>query len=432
MNIFTQLESEVRSYSRSWPVVFDKAVGSVMYDESGKEYLDFFSGAGALNYGHNNPELKKVLIDYLSRDGVFHSLDMFTSARRDFLETFDELILKPRDLDYRLIFAGPGGANSVEAALKLARKVTGRESVVNFTNAFHGMTLGALSVTGNQLKRGGAGVPLVHSTPMPFDDYFDGNYPDFFYFERLLEDSGSGLNLPAAVIVETVQGEGGINAARLEWLRELANLCKKYDMLLIVDDIQMGCGRTGEFFSFEEAGIVPDIVCLSKSISGYGIPMSLTLVRPDLDIWQPGEHNGTFRGISPAFVTAAAAIRRYWSDDALAKSTLAKGVWVESRFNSIVARYPELGLLSKGRGLARGLQLPSGELADAVCEKAFEAGLLMETSGPEGEVVKVMPALTITDAELGRGLDILEAAVTSVLDAVATDVEDSAMEVTTV
>ncbi|GAA5145163.1 diaminobutyrate--2-oxoglutarate transaminase [Microbacterium pseudoresistens] len=415
MDIFSQLESDVRSYSRSWPVVFDRAVGSMMYDERGGAYLDFFAGAGALNYGHNNPELKKVLLDYLGDDRVMHSLDMFTSSRRDFLEALQEVILEPRGLDYKVVFPGPGGANAVEAALKLARKATGRESVVNFTNAFHGMTLGALAVTGNSLKRGGAGVPLVHATPMPYDDYFDGDYPDFFYFERLLDDAGSGLNTPAAVIVETVQGEGGINAARVEWLRRLSEICKEREILLIVDDIQMGCGRTGDFFSFEEAGIVPDIVCLSKSISGYGIPMALTLIRPDLDIWEPGEHNGTFRGIGPAFATAAAALRRYWSDDGLKASTLAKGAKVESRFNGIVARYPNLNLVAKGRGLARGLQFPDGETAEAVCRAAFTRGLLMETSGPEGEVMKILPALTISDAELERGLAIIEDCVLSVL-----------------
>lgn len=417
MNIFSKLESDVRSYSRSWPVVFDRAVGSTMYDERGGAYLDFFAGAGALNYGHNNPELKKALIDYLTDDRVVHSLDMYTSSRRDFLEALDEVILQPRNLDYKVVFPGPGGANAVEAALKLARKVTGRESVVNFTNAFHGMTLGALSVTGNSLKRGGAGVPLVHATPMPYDDYFDGDYPDFFYLERLLDDAGSGLNTPAAVIVETVQGEGGINTARAEWLRQLAEICRSREILLIVDDIQMGCGRTGDFFSFEESGVVPDIVCLSKSISGYGIPMALTLVRPDLDVWQPGEHNGTFRGISPAFATAAAALRLYWSDNRLRDSTIAKGAKVESRFNSIVARYPHLDLVAKGRGLARGLQFPDGETAGAVCRAAFTRGLLMETSGPEGEVMKILPPLTITDAELERGLGIIEECVFLVLGA---------------
>ncbi len=415
MTIFTDLESQVRSYSRSWNTVFDRAVGSTMYDEDGREYLDFFAGAGALNYGHNNPRLKQVLIDYLSDDRVVHSLDMFTTARRDFLDTFASQILGPRNLDYKLIHPGPGGSNAVEAALKLARKVTGRQSVINFTNAFHGMTLGALSVTGNSLKRGGAGVPLVHSTPMPYDDYFDGEYPDFLYFERLLTDMGSGLNEPAAVIVETVQGEGGMNAARIEWLRGLAALCKQHGILLIVDDIQMGCGRTGGFFSFEEAGIEPDMVCLSKSISGYGIPMALTLVRPELDIWEPGEHNGTFRGISPGFATAAEAIRTYWSDDALHTSTVSKGLMIESRFNAIAATYPDHGLTPKGRGMARGLQFARAEQASQVCAAAFERGLLMETSGPDSEVMKLLPALTITDAELERGMSIIDESVAAVL-----------------
>jgi diaminobutyrate-2-oxoglutarate transaminase len=401
---FTALESEVRSYSRAWPVVFDRAVGSTVFAEDGTEYLDFFAGAGSLNYGHNNPVLKKVLLDYLADDRMVHSLDMLTSARREFLQTFRSHILEPRGLDHKVVFPGPGGANAVEAALKLARKITGRESVVNFTNAFHGMTLGALSVTGNSMKRGGAGIPLVHATPMPYDDYFNGDVPDFQYFQRMLEDSGSGLNKPAAVIVETVQGEGA------EWLRGLADLCKAHDILLVLDDIQMGCGRTGGFFSFEEAGIVPDIICLSKSISGYGLPMAIALVRPELDVWEPGEHNGTFRGFAPAFATASEAIRTYWSDDTLERAVRAKGLLVESHFNTVVSRYPDAGLVAKGRGLARGLQLPDGETAGRVTEEAFRRGLLVETSGPDGEVVKLLPPLTITEDELRRGLKILDEA----------------------
>jgi diaminobutyrate-2-oxoglutarate transaminase len=415
MSIFEELESEVRSYSRGWPVVFDRAQGSRIYDENGKAYLDFFAGAGALNYGHNNPALKKALIDYISRDGVIHALDMYTVAKRDFLETFNELILKPRELDYKVVFPGPGGANAVEAALKLARKVTGKESIINFTNAFHGMTLGALSVTGNTMKRGAAGIPLVHATPMPYDNYFDGAMPDFMYFEKLLDDHGSGLNEPAAVIVEGVQGEGGINAARLDWLRGLDELCKRHDILLIMDDVQMGCGRTGAFFSFEEAGIKPDIVCLSKSIGGYGLPMALTLIKPELDVWGPGEHNGTFRGISPAFVTATEALRVYWSDDELEKSTKAKGERIGSAFRDIVEAYPEAHLVAKGRGLARGLEFPSGELAGKVCAAAFERGLLMETSGPDSEVMKLLPPLTLSDDELAEGLAIIDESVKSVL-----------------
>ena len=414
MTIFDKLESEVRSYCRSWPVVFDRAVGSHVWDEQGNEYLDFFAGAGALNYGHNNPVLKKALLDYLAHDGITHALDMYTVAKREFLETFDKVILEPRRLDYKVMFPGPTGANAVEAALKLARKATGRESIVNFTNAFHGMTLGALSVTGNSMKRGGAGIPLVHATPMPYDHYLDDQVPDFIWLEKLLADSGSGLNEPAAVIVETVQGEGGINVARAEWLRGLAELCRRNGMLLIVDDVQMGCGRTGPFFSFEEAGIVPDIVCLSKSIGGFGSPMAMTLFRPDLDIWEPGEHNGTFRGYNPAFVTANAALNTYWATPDLQASTLAKGARVGEALDAIAAAVPSESIITKGRGLARGLSFDNGELARKVCTAAFERGLLMETAGPNGEVAKLMPALTITDDELDAGLTILRDAVLSI------------------
>ncbi|GAA0343296.1 diaminobutyrate--2-oxoglutarate transaminase [Streptomyces blastmyceticus] len=411
LSVFETLESEVRSYCRSWPAVFDRAHGSRMYDEDGHTYLDFFAGAGALNYGHNNPVLKRALLDYLERDGVTHGLDMATTAKRAFLETFQDVVLRPRDLPYKVMFPGPTGTNAVEAALKLARKAKGRESVVSFTNAFHGMSLGSLAVTGNAFKRAGAGIPLVHGTPMPFDNYFEGRVPDFLWFERLLEDQGSGLNTPAAVIVETVQGEGGINVARPEWLRALAALCERRDMLLIVDDIQMGCGRTGAFFSFEEAGITPDIVTLSKSIGGYGMPMSLTLFKPELDLWEPGEHNGTFRGNNPAFVTAAAALNAYWTDGQMEKQTLARGEQVAQALRAIGAEHPELGAQYRGRGLVWGLEFTDRTRASAVAARAFELGLLIETSGPESEVVKLLPALTITPEDLDEGLRILARAV---------------------
>ncbi|WP_446663450.1 diaminobutyrate--2-oxoglutarate transaminase [Flexivirga sp. B27] len=411
----TTLESGVRSYSRTWPTTFQRAKGSFVYTPEGEPYLDFFTGAGVMSYGHNNPVLKEALIKYLTEDNIVHSLDMLTTAREDFLTTFTEQILRPRGLDHTVMFPGPGGANAVEAALKLARKITGRESIVNFTNAFHGMTLGALAVTGNSLKRGGAGIPLVHATPMPYDDYFDGDVPDFVYFERMLSDSGSGLNKPAAVIVETVQGEGGVNAARLEWLRELSEVCQKHEILLIVDDIQVGCGRTGGFFSFEEAGIVPDIICLSKAISGYGLPLALTLLRPELDVWEPGEHNGTFRGFAPAFVTAAETIRTYWSDKELEESTITKGAFVEATLNSIVAKRPEGELTAKGRGLIRGLEFADPEKAAETCRNAFEAGLLVETSGPRDEVIKLLPPLTISEDELADGLAKLRTAATDAL-----------------
>jgi diaminobutyrate-2-oxoglutarate transaminase len=411
MAAFENLESEVRSYCRGWPTVFDRAQGARLTDEDGRTYLDFFAGAGSLNYGHNNPVLKRALIDYLERDGVTHGLDMATTAKRAFLETFHDLVLSPRNLPYKVMFPGPTGTNAVESALKLARKVKGRESIVSFTNAFHGMSLGSLAVTGNAFKRAGAGIPLVHGTPMPFDNYLDGRVPDFLWFERLLQDSGSGLNQPAAVIVETVQGEGGINVARPEWLRALRELCDRRDMLLIVDDIQMGCGRTGGFFSFEEAGITPDIVTLSKSISGYGLPMSLCLFRPELDVWGPGEHNGTFRGNNPAFVTATAALRAYWADGGTEQQTLARGEQVEQALLTICDENSADGAHYRGRGLVWGLEFADKERATRICRRAFDLGLLLETSGPESEVVKLLPPLTVTPEELDEGLTTLARAV---------------------
>ncbi|MBT2451904.1 diaminobutyrate--2-oxoglutarate transaminase [Streptomyces sp. ISL-43] len=407
LSVFETVESEVRSYCRAWPVVFERATGSRLYDEHGRGYLDFFAGAGSLNYGHNNPVLKRALLDYLERDGITHALDMSTTAKRAFLETFRSHVLEPRALPYKVMFPGPTGTNAVEAALKLARKAKGRESVVSFTNAFHGMSLGSLAVTGNAFKRAGAGVPLVHGTPMPFDNYLGGRTPDFLWFERLLEDQGSGLNHPAAVIVETIQGEGGINVARAEWLRALADLCRRRDMLLIVDDIQMGCGRTGDFFSFEEAGITPDIVTLSKSISGYGLPMSLCLFKPELDLWEPGEHNGTFRGNNPAFVTATAALETYWGDSVLRERTLVQGGRIESALRELCGEHARLGATYRGRGLVWGVEFTHKERAAEVCRRAFEHGLLVETSGPEGQVVKLLPPLTVTGDELDEGLVIL-------------------------
>ncbi|AZS82901.1 diaminobutyrate--2-oxoglutarate transaminase [Streptomyces griseoviridis] len=409
LSVFTTLESEVRSYCRSWPTVFDRARGSHLHDEDGHDYLDFFAGAGSLNYGHNNPVLKRALIDYLEHDGVTNGLDMSTTAKRAFLEFFQNTILRPRELPYKVMFPGPTGTNAVEAALKLARKVKGRETIVSFTNAFHGMSLGSLAVTGNAFKRAGAGIPLVHTTRMPFDHYLDDRTPDFLWFEQLLDDSGSGLDQPAAVIVETIQGEGGINVASPQWLRALAQLCEQHDMLLIVDDIQMGCGRTGAFFSFEEAGITPDIVTVSKSISGYGLPMSLCLFRPELDVWEPGEHNGTFRGNNPAFVTAAAALNAYWTDDKLEQQTLAHARTIEAALRDTAAHHS--GSAYRGRGMVWGLELPHPEHAGRAARRAFQLGLLIETSGAHDEVIKLLPPLTITTDELDRGLRIAQRAV---------------------
>lgn len=415
METIKKYESEVRSYVRSFPTVFDRAKGSFMYNEAGEEFLDFFSGAGVLNYGHNPDVLKKALQAYIERDGVTHSLDMASKAKTEFLQRFYDVIMAPRDMEYRVQFPGPTGTNSVEAALKLARKVKQRETVVSFTNAFHGMTLGSLSVTGNMFKRSGAGVPLSHSVAVPFYDYFDDGTDTADYLARLLEDQSSGLDLPAAIILETVQAEGGINVADFDWLKRIEGLCREHDILLIIDDIQVGAGRTGPFFSFEPAGIKPDIICLSKSLSGYGLPFAVTLIKPELDKhWDPGEHNGTFRGHNLAFVTATTAFEEFWQDDALSKEVERKGQIVRKYLNQLVSDHPEIEGKVRGRGLINGLDSPVEGWAKAVSKACFERNLVLEVSGPTGNVLKLMPTLTIGDADLARGLGLVREAIEAV------------------
>ncbi|HAY10300.1 MAG TPA: diaminobutyrate--2-oxoglutarate transaminase [Thauera sp.] len=407
MNTFEQYESEVRGYCRSFPAMFTSAKGAWMIDAEGRRYLDFFCGAGVLNYGHNPDKIKQALLAYLMRDGITHSLDMYTEAKQAFIARFNDVILQPRGLRYKFQFPGPTGTNAVEAALKLARKVTGREQVVGFTNAFHGMTLGALAVTGNGFKRAGAGVPLGHTASVPFDGYLGEGTDTLDYFEALLKDEGSGMDKPAAVIVETVQAEGGVNVASVEWLQRLRRITEEHGVLLIVDDIQVGCGRTGAFFSFEEAGIVPDIVTLSKSLSGYGLPLALVLIKPELDQWAPGEHNGTFRGHNPAFVTATAALR-FWQDGLLAEDVARKAGLVEKRLTDIVAKHAP-GARVRGRGLIWGIEFDDTQLAARISQACFKRGLIIETAGIDDQMLKLLPSLTIAEEELRHGLDVIEA-----------------------
>lgn len=421
MKIFDELESEVRSYARSFPRLFNRASGEYMFDSDGNRYLDFLAGAGSLNYGHNNPLFKKALLDYIEADGITHGLDLHTVAKMEFLEAFGTKILKPRKLDYQVQFTGPTGTNAVEAALKLARNIKGRQNIISFTNGFHGVTMGSLAATGNSHHRGAAGVGLSGVTRMPFDGYLGDGFDTTAYLDKALADGSSGVDKPAAVIVETVQGEGGINAASFEWLKSLETVCRRHDVLLIVDDIQAGCGRTGTFFSFEPTGIKPDIVTLSKSISGYGLPMALVLIKPELDQWKPGEHNGTFRGNSLAFVTAKAAIDHYWSDDAFVRSIAEKSSLIACRLDHIAARYGNGNFTVRGRGMFQGLNCVNGEIANQITRRAFTRRLIIETSGANDQVVKLLCPLTISKAALEDGLDILETSISEVCKS-ATDI----------
>ncbi len=405
IKIFDRRESEARSYCRGMKAVFTKARGSEMYDSEGRSYIDFLAGCSSLNYGHNDPDMKEALMAHIAGDGIAHGLDLHTETKAGFLETFEEKILKPRGMDHRVMFTGPTGANAVEAAMKIARKVTGRHNIVAFTNGFHGVTMGALAATANGYHRGGAGTTLDGVTRMPFDGYMGSDCDTSKFLEAMLKDGSSGMDAPAAILLETVQGEGGLNAADPAWIKRVAELAHEHGALLIVDDIQAGCGRTGHFFSFEEMGVMPDIVTMAKSVSGFGLPMALTLVRPEYDVFGPAEHNGTFRGNTHAFVTAKVAIDKFWSDDAFEKELARKAEILEEALTDLAGMVPDAFL--KGRGLMRGVDVGSGDLAEAICGRAFGKGLIIETSGSEDQVVKVLAPLTTPEETFRKGLNIL-------------------------
>jgi diaminobutyrate-2-oxoglutarate transaminase len=408
VSVFETTESEVRLYCRKFPVVFDRARGAELYAEDGRMFLDFFCGAGSLNYGHNHPHIKRKLAAYLEADGLMHGLDMYTVAKRAFLTRFSEVVLAPRGLDHKVQFCGPTGTDAVEAALKLARKATGRSGVVSFTGAYHGMSRGSLAVTGGRRARNAGGVRSADVTFVPYEDGPFGGFDSIGYLERLLADTSSGMDIPAAVIVEPVQMEGGVYPASARWLRALRELTTRHGILLICDEIQAGCGRTGTFFCFEHADIEPDIVTLSKSISGYGLPLSLTMFKRHLDVWAPGEHTGTFRGNQLAFVAATAALDVWQRTDF--RTGLAVAARALARFGEdVVEREPAVAV--RGLGMAYGIDLGAAggaERAELVQKQCFEHGLIVELSGRDDEVVKVLPPLTIDPARLQRGLETLD------------------------
>lgn len=413
LELFNKYESEVRGYIRSFPVIFEKSKMAEIWDESGKRYVDFFAGAGALNYGHNNPDINAALIEYLQNDGIGHALDMGTVAKKAFIEAFVYNILQPRNLDYKLQFVGPTGTNAIESALKIARKVKGRKQVMSFTNGFHGMSMGSLSITGNSYYHDESyGVP-GYTTQIPFHKYLGDKVDTIAYLRKILEDASSGTDLPAAIVLETIQAEGGINVAGEQWLRDLRQICDDFDILMITDEIQVGNGRSSDFFSFERAGIVPDIVTLSKSI-GAGQPMAMVLLKPELDKWSPGEHSGTFRGNSLAFVSSSIALNKYWSDDAFSKEVKEKSVLVQKRLEQIALRFPTHIKEIRGHGMIWGAEFKKPEITSKICAQAFEDGLVIETAGASDEVIKFLGPLVITTELINEGFDILEGAIEKV------------------
>lgn len=403
--VFEKYESEVRSYCRVFTEVLDYAKGSIIKDTNGKEYIDFFCGAGAVNYGHNNDYIKEKVIKYLQDDRIMHALDMYTKAKKDFIEYFEEEILKERNLNYKIQFPGPTGTNAIEAALKLARKVKKRNNIWCLMGCFHGMTLGSLALTSDKESRQGAGVSLENVTHIPAPYMFKG-LDTIDYMQTILDDDHSGIEKPAAIIIETVQAEGGIWVFEKDYLQRLRKLCDDNDILLIVDDVQVGNARTGTFFSFERANIVPDMVTLSKSIGGYGMPFALTLIKPELDIWAPGEHNGTFRGNQLAMVASKAGLE-FMKQNHIEEKVRQKGEIVKEFLEKEIKPINS-NIEIRGIGLIWGIETHNETIAKKISTDCFKSGLIVERAGRNNSVVKIMPPLTIDEETLLKGLNILK------------------------
>jgi len=411
MDVFEQWESEVRGYCRTFPTVFKSASNARQVDENDKEYIDFFGGAGVLNFGHNNERMKKALVAFIETDGVAHSLDMSTSVKREFIQAFAETILAPRDMTYKMQFTGPTGTNAVEAALKLARLVTNRTNVIAFSHGFHGMTLGSLACTANAYFRQASGVPLDHVTRLSFEHPMDG-------LAEAMLDPSSGFEAPAAILVEVIQAEGGVNVASERWLKDLQALARALGALFIIDDIQVGCGRTGSYFSFDGMGLDPDIICLAKGIGGFGTPLAMNLIKPEHDRhWSPGQHTGTFRGQGFSFVAGREALR-YFEDDALMDEVKRKGRHMQKRLTDIASRHSDRAFEARGRGMLHGLDVQDGAVSAKIVARCFENGLLVGGCGTSGRVLKLIPPLTIPDADLDEGIDILDAATAETVGAI--------------
>lgn len=398
---FEELESNVRYYCRRWPTVFSSASGSRLVSETGRRYLDFFSGAGALSYGHNNPVLVDAAVDHLRSGRLLHSLDTYTPEKAALLRTIDGLVLGPRDLDMVVQFVGPTGATAVEAALRLAERITGGRRVIGFEGGFHGMTAGAAAVSASLAER----------------DHRDHVFLPFpegcgeAELARLDAALSSGGDPPGALIIEAVQGEGGARPFDPAYLGEVGRRCHAAGVVVIADEVQAGVGRTGPFFSFEGSGLDPDIICLSKSLSGLGLPMAVNLLRRDLDRWSPGEFTGTFRGNNLAFVTSAALLSTYWADRGLEQETRRRGAAIGDRLRDLADRRGIPPFSISGAGFLWGLSFEDPAAAGAVIAAAFRSGLIVEACGAGDRTVKLLPPLVIGDDELDEGLELLAQAV---------------------
>ncbi len=424
-------ESEVRSYPRRLPIAIKQAFGCLVEDTRGQIFLDCLAGAGTLALGYNHPEINQALKEQLDSGLPYQTLDIATSAKTTFIQSVKSFL--PQELSENSViqFCGPSGADAVEAAIKLAKQTTGRNTMFAFRGAYHGMTNGTMGMMGNlgtKVRRTGL-MSDVHFMPFPYNlrcpfglGGDEGAKASIRYIDRLLNDDESGIMKPAAIIVEPVQGEGGVVPAPAFWLRELRRICDEHGILLIFDEIQCGVGKTGYNFAFEESGIVPDILCLSKAIGG-GLPMSLLVINKQHDTWKPGEHTGTFRGNQLAMVSGAKALEIIQRDNLVEHANIA-GQYLRYGLESIQKRVNCIAEV-RGKGLMLGVEIknPDGELnkfgepqADSeltlsIQRAALERGLIVEKGGREGAVIRFLPPLIISFEQIDFALRVFEDAI---------------------
>ena len=421
-------ESNARSYPRKFPFALAKAQGSWIEDVEGNKYLDFLCGAGTLALGHNDPEVNQAMVDMLTGNLPLHTLDLTTPVKDTFVHTLLNLLPGELKNNAKIQFCSPSGTDAVDAALKLCKTATGRSSIIAFNGAYHGMGHGALALTGNLHAKNKVNdlMPNVHFMPYPYSYRCPfglggdaGTDAACAYFERMLKDPECGITKPAAVILETIQGEGGVIPAPVKFIQTVRRVTKELDIPMIVDEIQCGIVRSVRFFAFEYADIVPDVILSSKAIGGSQ-PLSVVIYNKKLDVWEPGAHAGTFRGNQLAMRAGTVVMNRVSKPDFL-DDVVKKGEIFAKRLEEIKSKVSIIGDV-RGKGLMRGIEFvdpksqsdslgakkASGEIAALVQKRCFENRLVMEKGGRNGAVMRCLCALNVTMEDLEKALDIIE------------------------
>ena len=426
-----ETESNARSYPRKFPLALQKAKGSWVEDVEGNRYLDFLCGAGTLALGHNDKEVNEAMIELITSDSPLHTLDLTTPTKDTFVETLRNLLPESLRKNSKIQFCSPSGTDAVDAAIKLCKTATGRNTIISFTGAYHGMGHGALSLTGNlaakapisNLMGGVQFFPYPYSYRCPFGLGGDaGARAASAFFERMLKDPESGVPLPAAVILEAIQGEGGVIPAPVEFLKTVRRVTKELNIPLIADEIQCGIGRSGRFFAFEYADIVPDVILCSKAVGGSQ-PLAVVVYDKKLDLWKPGAHAGTFRGNQLAMKAGTVLLKKVGTEDFLAE-VRRKGDYLRSKLEELKKNVHIIGDV-RGKGLMMGIEMvdpnarpdslgslpASGEICAEVQKECFKNKLIMEKGGRNGSVMRCLCALTVTDSEIDQMISIFSAAV---------------------